>query len=179
LARRWNISIEVTKRTLDVSTQTAVRDTFAPSKRKVRKKAPWLHFPSITGDIYVDCMFSKVSALQGFTGGSVYTNGLGYDRFYPWVRKAEHGDTIMSFIHDVGIPHTLISDNALEEVSSRCRETCRRYRINMKQMVIYSQWQNAAKASIRELKKNVRRTLRRTKAPLRLWAICTNYCAAV
>jgi hypothetical protein len=179
LSKRWGISLEAAKATMAVSTQTAVRNIFAPSERKVRKKAPWLEFPSVKGDIYVDSMFSKVTGKGGFTGGSVYTNGLGYDRFYPWKRKGEHHDTLMQFIHDVGVPHTLISDNALEEVKGRARQTCTKYRINVKTTVPYSPWQNLAEASIRELKKNVRRTIRRTGTPLRLWAYCTEWCAAV
>jgi hypothetical protein len=37
----------------------------------------------LKGDFYVDSMLSKVKNSKGFTGGTVYTNGLGYDHFYP------------------------------------------------------------------------------------------------
>jgi hypothetical protein len=103
----------------------------------------------------VDSLFSKVPAIGGFKGGSLYTNGLGYDRFYPWVRKSEHADTLMLFINNVGVPQTLISDNAKEEVRGRARETCTKYRINIKTTVLHSPWQNLAEASIRETKKTI------------------------
>jgi hypothetical protein len=79
------------------------------------------------GDFYVDSMFSTVKNSQGFTGVSVYTNGLGYDRFYPWQSKGQHADTIMRFIHDVGVPQTLINNNAKEEVKGRAKATCDKY----------------------------------------------------
>jgi hypothetical protein len=85
----------------------------------------------------------------------------------------------MKFIHQVGVPHTLIADNANEEVEGRARDTCTKYRINIKTTVPHSPWQNLAEASIRELKKNVRRTIRRTNTPLRLWPYCMDWCAAV
>jgi hypothetical protein len=58
----------------------------------------------------------------------------------------------MQFIHDVGVPQTLISDNAKEEILGSARDTCTKYRINVKTTVPHSPWQNLADASIRELK---------------------------
>jgi hypothetical protein len=124
-------------------------------------------------------MFSKVTALHGYTGVSVYTNGLGHDRIYPWKSKGQHADTIKSFIDDFGVPQTLISNRALEETHGRARDVYRHYRINMKATVPYSPWQNRAEASNRELKKAVRRTIRRTNTPYSLWAYCASYCAAI
>jgi hypothetical protein len=112
-------------------------------------------------------MFSKVTALHGYTGG--------YDHFYPWKSKGQHADTIKTFIDDFGVPETLISDHALEKTHGHARELCRYIRINMKATVLYSPWQNRTEASIRELKKAVRRTLRRTNMPLRLSAYSTSY----
>jgi hypothetical protein len=179
LSKRWGITLEAATATLNVSTQTAVRNIFSPSERKVRLKAPWLEFPSIKGEMYVDSMFSKLPGIGGLKGGSVYTNGLGFDYFYPWKSKGQHPDTLMDFIHQVGVPQTLISDNAPEEVFGRARDTCTKYRINIRTIVPYSPWQNLAEASIREIKKNVRRTIRRTGTPLRLWPQCTEWCTAI
>ena len=104
---------------------------------------------------------------------------MGYDRVYTWKSKKEHPDTIMDFIQDVGVPQILISDGAKEETLGRAHETCRKYRIKQQITVPYSPWQNAAEASIRELKKSVRRAMRRTAAPLRLWSYCSLWCAAI
>jgi hypothetical protein len=43
----------------------------------------------------------------------------------------------------------------------------------------YSPWRSLTEASIRELKKSVRQTLRRTQSPARLWSLCTAWCAAI
>jgi hypothetical protein len=77
LAKRWGISLEQAKATLKCSTQTAVRNILTPSERKVRLKAHWLIFPSIKGDFYVDSLFSKIPSVNGYKGGSLFTNGLG------------------------------------------------------------------------------------------------------
>jgi hypothetical protein len=57
---------------------------------------------------------------------------MGYDRFYPWIRKSEHPDTIVSFIQDLGVPQTLISENTPEEAKGKSKEICRTYRIQQK-----------------------------------------------
>jgi hypothetical protein len=43
----------------------------------------------------------------------------------------------------------------------------------------HSPWQNLAKASVRELQRSVRRKIRRTKAPKRIWAYCGKWAAAI
>jgi hypothetical protein len=47
LSKRWGISIQTAAATLDASTQTAFKNIFSPSERKVRKRRPWLESPSI------------------------------------------------------------------------------------------------------------------------------------
>jgi hypothetical protein len=179
LAKRWGIGLVAAQSTLQNTTQTGVRNVFISSERKVRKKAPWLKFPAIKGKFYADQMFSKLTSVHGHTGATIYTNGLGYDRIYPWKKKADHADTIMDFIHDVGVPQILVTDNAPEEVLGRAKETCRTYRISQQVSVPYSPWQNLAEASIREMKKAVRRAIRITATPPRLWSYCAVWCTAV
>lgn len=179
LSRRWNIGLVAAKKTIRVTTQAGVRNVLAPSERKVRKKAPWLKFPSVKGKFYCDAMFSKVPSIHGDKGGTVFTNGYGYDRFYPWKSKREHPDTIMSFIHDVGVPQVLVSDGAKEEIEGRAKATCQEYRIAQKVTVPYSPWQNLAEGCVRELKKGTRSVLRRTGAPKRLWSYGALWVAAI
>jgi hypothetical protein len=97
---------------LQVTTQTGVRNILVPSEQKVQKKAPWLKFPSMKGHFFTDSMYSKVKSLHGDIGGTVFTNGHGLDAFYPWKSRKEHAEALMDFIHDFGVPQTIISDGA-------------------------------------------------------------------
>jgi hypothetical protein len=56
-------------------------------------------------------MFSKRQLIGGFKVGSLYTNSLGYDRFYPRKGKGNHPDTLMQFINQLGIHQNLTADN--------------------------------------------------------------------
>ena len=120
-------------------------------------------------------MFSKVKSLHGETGGSIFTNGQGYDKFYPCKTKGDHPDALMRFIHDVGVPQTLVTDGAKELTDGQAGATCQEYRIDQKVTVPYSPWQNLAEASIRELKRGVRRVIRRTGAHIRTWSYAAKW----
>jgi hypothetical protein len=124
-------------------------------------------------------MFSTERSIHGELGGSVFTNGHGYDRFYPWKSKKDHPEALMSFIHDVGIPQVMVTDGAPELTDGKTREVCREYRIKQMVTVPYSPWQNLAEASVRELKKGVRRVMRRTGAPRRVWTYAARLTTAV
>jgi hypothetical protein len=97
-------------------------------------------------------MFSKVKSTRGHKTTQVFTNGHGYDRFYPLHSKHFAGKALMSFIHDAGIPQLPISDNSGEQTFTDFGDICTKYHINRKYMVPHSPWANLAEASIREIK---------------------------
>jgi hypothetical protein len=179
LSRRWGIGLETAKKTLSVTTQSGIRNVLAPSERKVRKKAPWLKFPSVNRTFFADGLSAKVPGLHKETGATVFTDGKGYDSFYPWETPSHYQHALMSFIHDVGVPKTLVTDGASEMISGNGRRICNEYHINMRVTVPHSPWQNLAEACVRELKRTIRRTIRRSGAPRRTWAYCGKWAAAI
>jgi transposase InsO family protein len=156
LARRWNIGLAAAKRTMNVTTQTGIRNVLAPGERRIRQRMSHLKYPTLRGRFYTDTMFGKVKSTRGYKAAQVYTNGSGYDRFYPIKSKGDVSHTLVSMIHDAGIPQELVSDNAPEEVGGEFSRICRQYHIRQKQTVPYSPWSNAAEGSIRELKTSIR-----------------------
>jgi hypothetical protein len=175
LSKQWNIGLDKAAKTLSVTTQAGARNVLLPSERKVRKKAPWLKFPSIKGRWYTDSFFSKIPSVHGEKAGSIFTNGFGYDMVYPVKSKSEHPSALMRLIHDVGVPQTIVSDGAPELTDGGTKQICMEYRIAQKVTVPYSHWQNLAEASIRECKKATRRKLRQTGAPARTWNYCSRW----
>jgi len=181
LSRRWGIGLAVAKRTLSVTTQAGIRNVLAPTERRSRQRYNHLQFPTLRADIYSDTMFteSKKPSLQGYTAAQVFTNGKGFDCFYPIKTKGLAHEALTHFIQDSGIPKTIITDNAREETDGEWGRICRKHRIQQKVVAPYSQWANLAEASIREIKKSIRRLLRKTTAPRRLWCYAGQWLAAV
>ena len=179
LSKRWGIGLESAKRTLTVTTQAGIRNVLAPGERKVRQKLDHLKFPIIKGRIYGDTMFSTLKSIRGNRVAQVFTNGLGFDHFYPLKTKALVPDALVSFINDVGIPETIVTDNAPEEIHGEFKRICRQHHIKQQQTVPYSPWANLAEASIREIKVGIRRAMRRANAPKRLWCYCGQWVTAI
>lgn len=84
------------RHTISATTQAGVRNILLPGERKMWEKAPWLKFLNIKGKFYTNLMFSKVKLLDDHKSGSIFTNNLGYNWFYPWILKLEH---LQAFTH--------------------------------------------------------------------------------
>ena len=179
LSKSWGIGLQTAKRTLQVTTQAGLRNIYAPSERKVRLKAPWLKFPSVNTKIYCDALKAQVPSIGKEIGASVFTDGKGFDSFYPFPALSKYPNSLMSFIHDFGVPKTLITDGASEMQKGVGRQIANEYKINLKVTVPYSPWQNKAETTVRELKRYVRRVTRRKNAPKRLWSFAGKWGAAI
>jgi hypothetical protein len=106
-------------------------------------------------------MFSTTKSLRGNKCAQVFTNGLGYDLFYPLKKESEVADALNEVIRSVGVPKELISDGARAEMAGRFGEVAKEYRVKQRQTEPYSGWQNRAEACIREIKRGIKRaTLR-------------------
>jgi GH24 family phage-related lysozyme (muramidase) len=66
--------------------------------------------------------------------------------------KSEAHLSLKSFVHNVGIPHVLHSDNAKELSQGEWRKVCNDFSIHTKNTEPHSPWKNRAEGHIRELK---------------------------
>lgn len=95
----------------------------------------------------------------------IFINDLNFSKVYPMQAKSETSDTLKAFIHDVGIPHTLHSDDAKELMQGAFKQVCKDYNIPCTYTEPYSPWQNRAEGGIRELKRHVHRKMTSKKVP--------------
>lgn len=59
----------------------------------------------------------------------LYTKDLLFTKIYPMKTKSEAADTLPAFIHEVGTPNVLHSDNAKELTQGRLKAPCNDYSI--------------------------------------------------
>ena len=78
-------------------------------------------------------------------------------------------------IRDVGAPHALRSDNALEESSKKVCQICRSMVIKQRYIEPDNQQQNPAERSIGDLKVGILRLLRQSGAPADLWCYAAEH----
>jgi hypothetical protein len=179
LARRWGIGLDTAHRTLTTTTQFGIRRILHPVERRYRTRQAHLRFPTLNTRFYTDTMFSTTKSLRGNKCAQVFTDGMGYDLFYPLKKESEVADALNEVIRSVGVPKELISDGARAETGGRFGEVVREYRIKHRTTEPYSGWQNRAEACIREIKRGIKRASLRARSPKRLWDYCGEWVAAV
>jgi hypothetical protein len=124
-------------------------------------------------------MFSHTPSLRHNKCAQVFTNGQGYDLFYPLKKESDAADALNELLRSVGIPKELVSDGAKAETQGEFAKVVKEYRVKQKITEPYSGWQNRAEAAVREIKRGIKRSMLRTRTPKRLWDYCGEWVAAV
>ena len=181
LSRKLHIGLQTASRTLKATTHQCIRSTGLLSRRFRTDKAQ-LRYKQLSkryGLFYTDYLKVSVKSLRGFIGGVVYTNKLGFKKFFPCSTETgeETGRTIRSFIEFVGLPYSIHSDNHGNFKEGLFKKILRKFGIFQTFTEPHSPWQNRAEAAIGEVKTYARRSMQRTNTPIRLWCFCYEYSA--
>jgi hypothetical protein len=90
LAQRWYIGIETAKRTIERSTQRAVRDfTSTEGAQRLKHTNYQLKYRHLRSAVYTDTLFSKTKSLQQNTCGQIFCTDFQWQAFYPLKTKKD------------------------------------------------------------------------------------------
>ena len=180
LAKRWGLGLEEAKKTVEVTTQLAVRDfTHTTGGRRIKPYAYQLKYPRLKVEMYCDTLYGKVKSLLGNKVAMVYCTPFHWTRVDPMAKRAESHSTLDSLFRNVGVPKAMISDNAREFVTGKFEEKLKRVQCASKPVEAYTPNQNRAEDAIRELKRAYRRCMMNTNSPEVLWDLCMVYHAQI
>ena len=180
LAKNWKIGIEAAKRTVEATTQLAVRDFSTVTGSKRLKPAHWvLKQRRFQSDAYTDTLFGKCKSLRGNTCAQVFATPFQFVRVFPMTSKKDAHFALDDFFQQVGVPQVMIPDNAKELTEGDFLKKCRRAQCPVHPIEAYTPNLNAAEGMIRELKRHYRRVMLETGAPEVLWDYCLEWCALV
>jgi hypothetical protein len=124
------------------------------------------------GRFYTDTFYSSIPAISGKKIAQIFTNDIHLTKVYPMASKGDTSDALLSFIHYVGIPSSIHSDDAKEITKGKFKKLCQDYHIPITTTEPYSPWQNRAEGAIRELKQHVQRKMHLRHVPQSLWDFC-------
>jgi len=180
IAKIFGCSPSVASKTRLITTQKGIRSFTDHLTTRYRTKQAALRYNQLGGHhgrFYSDTMFSSVKSVRGNTMGQIFVNDIGFTHFIPMKLKTDAGHALQEFIHDIGIPSSLHTDDAKELTSAHWKQVRKTYGIKQTLAEPYSPFQNRAEINIREMKKHTRRLMNKTGTPLRLWDFCTQYVA--
>ena len=183
LSRLWHIGISTASRTLKATTHKCLRSTGMLARRYKTDKSQ-LRYKQMTrqfGTFYCDYLKVSTKSIRGNIGGTVYTNKLGFKRFYPHSdetgQSTAHG--LRTFIDLVGLPASLHSDGHSNFTEGAFKRLLRKFGILHTTTEPHSPWQNRAEYAIGEIKQYSRRLMQKTNTPIRLWCFCYEYSAEI
>jgi hypothetical protein len=132
IARKWRISPEMARHTLEATTQHGVRHSVHPLRRRYRTDTAMLGHRRLRCRMYPDTVFSKVTSLAGHRCAQFFC-GENFVKAIPMVSKAQAGHALQEFVHDIGIPNELMLDGAAEQTGPNTEFTkaCRKYDIKV------------------------------------------------
>lgn len=169
LSRLWNIGLKTAERTLKATTHQCIKTTgiltrrFRADRAHLRYKQLATHL----GDFYVDTLKSSVKSICGYFCGNIYTNRIGFKKFYPMssFTSAESTATLQPFIHLVG-SRSLHSDNHKKFKEGDFKRKTSKFHIPVTFTEPHSPWQNRAEYAIGEVKSYARQIMQRTQTPI-------------
>ena len=173
LAKRWGIGLETAKKTLLHTTQSGLHTAPNPLlSQRYRTNDQMFRYKRLSTDIFTDTMLVRIKSHRGNTCTQIYTHRNTWCKAYPMKTKEEAHHLLSLLFPYEGVLKTLIMDGAKEQVMDEFHQNTRQADCQVKQMEPYSPWENAAEATIKELKKGTGRKMIRTGSPKVLWDDC-------
>ena len=155
LAKMWNISLKAAKRTLSSTTHSSIRSNEVFLTRRLRTDIYQRRYNVLGGEFarfHTDTLYFKVKSLSEHTCAQVYANKSGFTKLYLMENKSQAHNTLANFIHEIGIPRELHSDNAPELISGEMKKKLNKYEIYTTTTEPYTPKQNYAEDTIRIIK---------------------------
>lgn len=173
LAKRWGISLKAAEKTIQRTTQRAVRDfTNATGTRRLKPYAMQLRYKRLDCDIYSDIFYGPCVSLLGNKYATLFATPYHWTHFYPMREKSDAHYGLDDLFRKHGVPTRIIPDNAKELMLGEFKKKAQRAQTVLKPIEAYTPNQNFAEGDVRECKRAFGRVMRRTKTPKVLWDLC-------
>ena len=132
---------------MQVTAQKGIRQTTLPIEQRFRTRQAQLRYKQLGGRhgrFYTDTFFSGVPTLNGNSMAQIFTSDLAFTKVYPMKLRSQTHEALSAFIHEVGIPSSIHSDDAKELMMGKFKELCKEFHIPCTYTEPYSPWQNRA-----------------------------------
>jgi hypothetical protein len=180
LAKRWNIGLETVRKTVDSTTQLAVRDfTHTTGGRRLKPYAYQLRYPRMNAEMYTDILIGRCKSLSGNRYAQVYATPFHWVTVIPIPLKSDAHLTLNELFRKVGVPRVIIPDNAKELTEGDFKKKALRAGLAILPVEAYTKNANLAEDAIQDLKRVYRRTMIAMNLPEVLWGKCLVYLALV
>ena len=185
LSRRLNIPYEMAKKTIQATTQLAVRTVAEPSlTRKFSTNDRMIRYPRLATDTFMDTFFSSKKSgpsHRGFTSCQVFATEFGHTFVVPMGGKSgiEIAQAIKRYFKEIGVPQHLICDQAKEQVRGAARILCNEAGCIVMELEKGTPASNRAERAIKILKDGSKKDMFDSNSPMAFWCYCVEHRADI
>ena len=181
LSKIWRISENESRRTLEVTTQLNRQDADASLSRNFGTNDRMLRYRRINSMFFMDTFFvtGKAKSTRGHTMMQLFVSDKGFVKVYGMTTTKDIPKAQRLFVKEVGVPNAFIVDPHSAQKSHEVRKFCNDIGSTLRVLEESTQHANRAELYIGLLKESVRKDLRETHAPLRLWDYCAERRASI
>ena len=111
LVQNWGIGLAAAKRTVQATTQRAIRTVGCPTlSRRFRTNDRQLRYRRIRTDLFTDTMFSTVKSKRGNNCAQVFSHPSGWCRAFPCAKKSQAHEGLSLLFKRDGVPTDIVMD---------------------------------------------------------------------
>ena len=143
MTTRWNIGLDIEKKTIEVITQRGIRMVTNPTLShifftNIRQLRYWL----LNTNMFTDTFFYIVKSKQGNTCSQIYCNYLRWKQIHLIKSNPEAHHSLSTLYTRYGVPSVMVMDNAMEKTAGELIKK-RGMQISISaQLKILSPWMN-------------------------------------
>ena len=175
LSKVWRISHEEAKRTIDVTTQRAVRPTDPTISKNYGTNDRMLRYKRIKDYFFMDTFFATKKggkSSRGHTCCQLFVTDKGFVYVVPMKRKGEVLQAMKQFAKEIGAPDAFVADMSGEQHSKEVKAFCHDIGTTLRALEEGTPWANKAELYIGLLKEAVRKDMRESDSPMVFWDYC-------
>ena len=177
LSKLWDINLNSARKTHAATTHDHIRLINHAGKR-VKTLAHQRAYKQLSGylsQFASDTFKANVVSTRGNKYFQLFCNRGNFTTGTPIQRKGMASEALDKLIHNIGVMTEMLTDGAKELHLSTWGKTCRTYRIKQRLTEPHSPWQNPAELTGGIIKRRVKRCMKKSNTPLRLWDYCWEY----
>ena len=175
LSKIWRISVPDAKRTIETTSQNAVRTEDPTLSRNYGTNDRMLRYKRINEYFFMDTFFATKKggkSSRGHTCCQLFVTDKGFEYVVPMKRKSEVLQAVKQFAKEIGAPDAIVADMAGEQMSVDLKRFCNDIGTTLRALEEGTPWSNKAELYIGLIKEAVRKDMRESDSPLVFWDYC-------
>ena len=182
LAKLWNISSDLAKRTIESTTQRSIRIGGKNGLvRRYQSNDRMLRYNRVNCNVFMDTFFATqqkgFKSTRGNTCAQLFVTDFNHVVIKPIKSRSEGiHRAVKSYFKNYGVPNALVADPAREQILGETKKFCQQCDTDINQLEKGTPWANRAELYIGIMKQKILRLMKKSRCPARLWDYCAEYC---